>query len=259
MEEKTGLFVSADRLSEYALQTLQKKRAVFAFSFEETSFAPVRVFAFGDIAGILSALKKENVSSLAVIGRISPSSVFKEGIHPSGKEFLAGETRWKGEDLMSGVVSVMERAGIRVLPLTEILRDIIACEKVYTSRKPGEGELADIRTGMSLLERIMDFRAGQAVAVRKGMIVAVEGMEGTDSMIRRAGECCPGFTVVKMAGRKKDGRFDLPAVGPATAQNLAMARAGVLAVEAGKTILLDEEETVSICEKNGIILTGVKG
>jgi len=92
------------------------------------------------------------------------------------------------------------------------------------------------------------------------MIVALEGIEGTDEMIRRAGKYCGqrGFVVVKIAGENKDERFDMPVVGPQTAKVLKTAGGKVIAVEAGKTIILDEEKTMKLCNENRIKFLGVK-
>ncbi|HNS32895.1 MAG TPA: UDP-2,3-diacylglucosamine diphosphatase LpxI [bacterium] len=255
---KTGLFVSKDALSEYVYRVLEKSNDVFPFSFEEIPFAESRIFHFGDISGIIAALKEADVRRLAIIGRIPASRLFGKDMQASGKLFLERESTWKGENLMAGIAAMLEKEGIKVLPLTPLLKEILAREIVYTEKQPDKQHLADVKTGISLLGSIMSFRTGQAAAVKNGMVIAIEGIEGTDSMIKRAGEYCRDFSVIKMAGRGKDERFDIPAVGPQTVKAMADSGAAILAIEAGKTILLDKEKTVSLCEENGIILAGVK-
>ncbi|MCK9266007.1 UDP-2,3-diacylglucosamine diphosphatase LpxI [bacterium] len=257
-DKKIGLFVSNDNLSEYVHKAISKYNNVFPFAFEDTPLINSKVFQFGDIFGIISTLKQENIEHLAVIGRISPSKLFENNIHLSGKQFLEKETLWKGEELMASAVSGIEKEGIKIIPLSQLLKELIAENSVYTKNSPEKEEILDIKTGISLLQNILQFRTGQAVAVKRGMIIAVEGVEGTDSMITRAGTFCKGFTVVKIAGKNKDERFDLPVIGPGTVNAIATAGGKILAVEAGKTILFEKEETINICEKEKITLLGVE-
>jgi len=93
---------------------------------------------------------------------------------------------------------------------------------------------------------------GQAVAVRGGAVVAVEAAEGTDAMIRRAGALAAGVVVVKVSRPQQDPRYDLPVVGPETVRALAEARGTALAVEAGRTILLDREQSAAAAAEAGI-------
>ena len=100
---------------------------------------------------------------------------------------------------------------------------------------------------------------GQTVVVKDLAVLAVEAIEGTDRCIQRAGELCPsgGFTVVKVAKPQQDMRFDVPTIGPDTIHTLHRAGAGVLAVEADKTILLDHDVTVRLAERHGICIVAV--
>lgn len=258
-KKKTGVFLSGDSLSEYVYNKLVKYTDVVPFSFEKIHFAKSRTFRFGDIAGILALLKKEGAGQLVMIGRIPPFFLFGKGMHLSGATFLGRQDKWQGESIMASAADFLEKEGINIVPLTTVLKELLAGNKVYTKAKPGESGLKDIRLGAALIKSLLPYRAGQAVAVKKGMVIAVEGVEGTDLMIERAGSYCKNFAVVKFAGRGKDKRFDLPVVGPGTIKVMAKAGGNILAVEAGKTLLLEEEKTVALCNRNGIVLAGIKG
>jgi len=255
-KKKTGLFLSGDSLSEYVYNKLAKDGDIVSFAFEDIPFAESSRFRFGDVAGIMALLKKEKVGRLVMIGRIDPSSLFKGEIQDSGKSFLKGQAGWQGEALLASAASLLEKEGVRVLPLTQVLGELLAESRVYTAEKPDRNQLCDIDTGISLINSLSCYRAGQAAALKNGMVIAVEGIEGTDSMIKRAGGYCKGFTVVKLAGRGKDERFDLPVIGPGTAEAMKRAGGKVLAAEAGKTVIFEKEKTVSLCEENDIILLG---
>ena len=101
---------------------------------------------------------------------------------------------------------------------------------------------------------------GQTVAIQGRAVLAVEAVEGTDECIRRAGQLCPqgGFTVVKVAKPQQDMRFDVPTVGMGTVQTLVEAGAKVLAVEAGRTILVDEAEVLEFSRRHQLTIVAVE-
>ncbi len=258
--EKTGLFVSNDGLSEYAYKKLAGKCEVYPFSFYPVDFAVSAVFSFGDITGLFAYFKKTEINKLVFIGSIPPRLLFKNEMHVSGKEFLDKSGLWQGERILSDLAAYLAKENIKVLPLTEVLSEELAEEKTYTDVPLDAREQSDAEIGTALLKDIMKYRAGQSAAVKNGMIIAVEGIEGTNEMIKRAGIYCgnQGFTVVKIAGGGKDERFDLPVIGPETVGALKSAGGSVIAVEAGRTIILYKEKTAAICNESGIKLLGIR-
>ena len=127
---------------------------------------------------------------------------------------------------------------------------------VLTQKAPSAQDGADIEFGWNLAREMGRLDVGQSVAVREKAVLAVEAIEGTDRAIARAGELCPrgGFTVVKVAKPQQDMRFDVPTVGVATIETMKKAGATVLAIEAGRTIILDEAETVRLADRYGIVI-----
>lgn len=258
---KIGVFVSDDRLSEYVYRKVSRTAEIFPFSFSPVSFTKSVVLQPGDISGLLHYLRQEDIYELVFIGKISPQYVFSEVLHPSGRQFLETVGPLQGEGILLGLVTLLEKEKIKVLPLTEVLAEELALEKIYTLRQPEENELRDIKIGVSFLKDTMKYRVGQSAAVKDGMIIAVEGVEGTDGMLTRIGTYpnCRDFVVVKIAGKKKDERFDVPVVGPETIKSMKSAGGRVAAVEVGKTIIFDEGEIVSLCNKSDITLLGIRG
>ncbi|HOL22477.1 MAG TPA: UDP-2,3-diacylglucosamine diphosphatase LpxI [bacterium] len=258
-KERTGLFISNDELSEYVYKKLKGKGIkVYPISFAPCHFAVSQTFQPGDVTGILGYLKKEKIKKLVFIGRIPPEIIFKE-MHSSSDIFLKGDKPLYGERILTDLVSFLKKEDIDVEPLTDILCDELAEEKLYTDIPLRQGEEEDIETGVRFLTDIIKYRAGQSVAVKSGVIIAVEGVEGTDEMIRRAGMYCNEFVVVKIAGRYKDERFDIPVIGPHTIEVLRDAEARVIAVESSRSIIFDRLKTVALCNKNRITLIGIKG
>jgi DUF1009 family protein len=125
---------------------------------------------------------------------------------------------------------------------------------ILTRRKPTGAEEIDIAFGWQLAKEMGRLDVGQSVAVKEKAVLAVEAIEGTDQAIARAGTLCRsgGFTLVKVAKPHQDMRFDVPTVGCTTIESLHRAGGRVLAIEAGKTIVLDQAATVALADRYGI-------
>ncbi|MDD3726195.1 MAG: UDP-2,3-diacylglucosamine diphosphatase LpxI [Candidatus Ratteibacteria bacterium] len=255
---KIGLFISDDELSKYVYKKLKGKGInIFPISFVHCGFVKSCIFHPGDITGVLSYLRKEGINTLVFIGKIPAEAIFKK-MHPSSDILFERKMPWSGEVVLKNLTSFLKKADIEVKPLTEVLKDELAEEKLYTEIPLSKDEMEDVKRGVSLLDDIAKYRVGQSVAVKKGMLVAIEGIEGTDEMIRRAGRYCKNFIVVKMAGRYKDKRFDIPVIGPDTIEILIEAGARAIAVEAGKSIIFNCPQVVSMCNRKGLTLVGLK-
>jgi len=126
-------------------------------------------------------------------------------------------------------------------------------------RPPSEAEWSDVRHGLEVAHTIGRFDIGQSVVIRQGTVVAVEGIEGTDATIRRAGSLVRGdFVVVKVCKPTQDRRFDLPAIGAQTVQAMCEAGARVLAVEAGRTVMLDREAMIAAADAADVSIVAVE-
>jgi len=259
MKQKTGLFAGNEGLSTLAGKKLTTRGETVIFSFEAIPALPdTHVFAPGDIAAVLGFLMNEEVTHLALVGKLPPSIAFAPALHVSGKAFLAGLDEWKGETILAKLADLLTGKGFTVINLIALFAEYLADETVPTRRQPDEKEEKDIRLGAEAARIFMPHRVGQTVAVKNGMILAVEGAEGTDGMIRRVKDYCGNAVIVKIAGPNKDPRFDLPTVGPRTIEAMREAGAGILAVEAGMTVIVEREATVALCDTYNIGLTGIK-
>jgi hypothetical protein len=126
-----------------------------------------------------------------------------------------------------------------------------------TRREPGKDEIESIRFGLSKARGLASLDIGQTVVVKRMAVVAAEAMEGSDRTIRRAAEIAEGpFVVVKVARPHQDMRFDVPVVGPNTIESKHAAGASVLALEAGRVLLLDREQLLEGAESRGIAVYG---
>lgn len=259
MREKIALFAGADELSKLAWQRLQAHYDVVLLSLRPLPFKAYSsyVIEVGNLEKLAGILREEKVKKIALVEKISAGEIFKSKLHASGRRLLQGLPDWQGETVLKGIADFLEKFGVRLIPLTEIFRPELTKKKVYTKRKPSRQEMKDVRLGLKIAGELIRYRIGQALALKNGMVLAVEGIEGTDRMIERTGDFSEDFVVIKMAGKNKDLRFDLPVIGQETIRVLKKARGRVLAVEAGKTIIVNQAKVVSSCNRFGMTLIGV--
>ena len=128
-----------------------------------------------------------------------------------------------------------------------------------TRKAPKSREWEDVRFGLEVAREIGRFEVGQSVVVKRRTVIAVEGIEGTDAAIRRGGELGRGgVVVVKVSKPGQDLRFDVPAVGMTTIDVMREVGAKVLALEAGRTIMIDRAEVIRAADAAGIAIVAVE-
>ncbi len=169
------------------------------------------------------------------------------------------KTDRRDDALLLGLIDEFRAEGMECVSPLDLCPELLVREGVLTRRKPTAAEVRDMRFGWTLAKEMGRLDVGQSVMVKEGAVLAVEAIEGTDLAIRRAGELCGrnGFVVVKVAKPRQDMRFDVPTVGTATIRTMHEAGATALAIEAGKTILLDEVETVALADRYGIAIAAL--
>jgi DUF1009 family protein len=165
------------------------------------------------------------------------------------------------DSLLLGLINEFRAFGMECVSALDLCPELLVKEGVLTRRKPTASEDRDIRFGWHLAREMGRLDVGQSVMVRERAVLAVEAIEGTDRAIARAGELCSrsNFVVVKVAKPVQDKRFDVPTVGTQTIETMHAAGATALAIEAGRTILLDEVETIRLADRYGIAITSLSG
>jgi DUF1009 family protein len=212
----------------------------------------------GQFSKALAALKHDGVRQAVMLGGIKKTNVFT-ALRPDLRTLaiFSRLKHWKDDAILRAVANELEREGIEICESTFGLEGILADQGYLTTKKPNKKEEADIQFGWETLETLGALDIGQCVIVKNQVIVAVEAVEGTDEAITRGGTLAgKGGVVVKRTKPHQDLRFDLPAIGPQTIQIMKAAQASVLAVEAGRTVILDREEVFSLANKAGISIIG---
>jgi len=165
----------------------------------------------------------------------------------------------RDDTLLGAIVEEFAREGIHFAPATDYAPELLVTEGQLTRRGPSAWQQKDIEFGWQLAKEMGRLDIGQSVAVRDQAVLAVEAVEGTDECIRRAGGLCRGggFTVVKVAKPQQDMRFDVPTIGLGTLETLVAAGGKVLAIEAGRTILLDQAAAIDYADRHGLAIVAL--
>jgi DUF1009 family protein len=213
----------------------------------------------GQLNKLIKAFKDDGVRQAVMLGGIKKTHVFTT-VRPDLRTLaIASRLRaFKDDAILREFAAELEGEGIRIRESTFGLNGILVEESPLTKRRPSKKEWDDIRYGWDVAREVGRLDIGQCVVVKDRVIVAVEAVEGTDQAIRRGGELAgEGAVVVKRCKPQQDLRFDLPAVGPQTIQVMISVKATALAVEAGKSVLLDRQEMIHQAERAGIAVVGI--
>jgi DUF1009 family protein len=166
----------------------------------------------------------------------------------------------RDDSLLLSIISEFERDGMTFASALDFCPELLVKEGILTRRAPTPSEEKDVEFGWTLAKEMGRLDVGQSVAVKELATLAVEAIEGTDRCIERAGTLCRsgGWSLVKVAKPQQDMRFDVPTVGVTTIEGLHKAGAKVLAIEAGKTILLDEPEVLALANRYGLSIVSMR-
>jgi DUF1009 family protein len=214
----------------------------------ETVASEVHSFGIGQVQKITRMLLESDVRELVIIGKIDKSILFHPFlVDPTAVKILAG-TRDKGPHaIIAAVIEHFESKGISVIEQHCFLKALMPQAGVLTKRQPTQSQWADVRYGMQLARQIANLDIGQTVIVKNLMPIAIEAIEGTDAAIKRGGALRgKGILVAKAAATHHDFRIDVPTVGAQTLEVLHVVRGSVLAVEAGRTFIMNQE---ALCEQ----------
>lgn len=230
----------------------------------------LKSFGIGQMGAQVRFLRRHGVQTAAMAGKIFKTLLFQRWAlwrhRPDWltarhffHHFFTGRKNRNDDSLLLAVTALFRQNGITMLPATSIAPELLVKEGLLTSRSLAPHQWRDISFGWQLAKEMGRLDIGQSVAVKGRAVLAVEAIEGTDECIRRAGQLCPagGFVVVKVAKPNQDMRFDVPTVGLGTIQTMRSVGAKLLAIEAGRTIILNPEEMLALANSAGISVIAV--
>jgi len=213
--------------------------------------------SLGQLTKLIEICHAERITQVMMCGQVKHAKIFSS-IVPDWRlvKLLASIETKNTEGLIGVIVRVLKDEGIELLDSTLLLKDLLAPEGVLTRRKPTDEESRDLDYGRKIAAALAALDIGQSVAIAERACVAVEAMEGTDSMLRRAALLVEGkpLRLVKASQRRKHMLFDVPVIGPQTVSVMRETGATALAIDAARTLLIDREELIKLADEARIAI-----
>jgi UDP-2,3-diacylglucosamine hydrolase len=264
---KYGLIAGNGRLPVLALEAARRAGyEVVAIAIQEEASPEVEAAAartywisLGQLSRLIEICREEGITEVMMCGQVKHAKIFST-IRPDWRLFkvLASLREKNTGALIGGVAKVLEEEGIRLAESTLLLRDLMAGSGVLTRRNPTSDEQRDLDYGRRIAAALSTLDVGQSVAVAERACVALEAMEGTDAMLRRAAALVEGkpLRLVKGSQRRDHRLFDVPVIGPGTIAVMAETGTTALGVDAGRTLVLDRDECFAAANAAGVTIVG---
>jgi DUF1009 family protein len=213
----------------------------------------------GSFKLFLDTLAATGIKHAVLVGQIGMNNVFHLRLDKLAKELYRSLETRNAHTIYGTAADEIEKLGIEVLPGNSFMECYTPEAGLLGSRAPTEREQADVELGLKLVKGTSEFEIGQTVAIKDGIIIAVEAWEGTNQTIKRAGKVGKaGCVIVKVPKTGHDMRFDIPVVGAKTFKVMKKAKISCLAVEAGKTILLEKEKLIQLADQFNIAFVAIE-
>lgn len=269
--KKLGIIAGAGALPICLVQACeQMKRPYFVVGLKDClkkdalpKGTPLSWIRLGALGKGLKLLKKNNVEEVVMIGAVKRPSFI--GLWPDWKCFkmlLKHGKKALGDDaLLKILIQEIEKEGFKVVGIDEILPHLLVKKGVYGRMIPTEQDTSDIKRGVQVARKLGEADVGQAVIVQQGLVLAVEGIEGTDALIHRSKALRRKGgrgVLVKAAKPQQDRRADLPTIGPNTVQSVAEAGLAGIAVQADSVLFSESEKAIKLANQLGIFIIGVE-
>jgi hypothetical protein len=267
--ELYGLIAGNGRFPFLVLQSAREQGIdVVVAAIKEETFAeiescgfPVHWLGLGELGKLIRTFKQAGVTRAIMAGQVKHVQIFGSSFPDLTMiRMLAGLKHKNTDSLIGGVARVLEESGITLVDSSALLKPHLLQPGKLTRRGLNDSEKSDVEYGRPVAHRIASMDIGQTIVVRDRAVVAVEAMEGTDAVIRRAGELGnkENLTVIKVSKPRQDMRFDIPVIGLATINTMIASGATALVIDAGRTLVFDREELVAAADKHNIAVVAME-
>lgn len=266
---KYGIIAGNGRFPVIALETARRQgdEAVAIAIKEEASPEVERAasrcywVSLGELSRLIEICRDEGIGQIMMAGQVKHAKIFSS-IRPDWRlvKVLAGLLQKNTDSLIGAIAKVLQDEGIQLVDSTLLLKPLLAPAGAITKRKVNAGEQRDIDYGRRIAHALASLDLGQSVAIAERACVALEAMEGTDAMLRRAATLAEGkpLTLVKASSRRRHLLFDVPVIGPGTIDTMMETNTTALAVDAGRTLMLDKEEMLQMANAAKIAIVGLE-
>ena len=223
--------------------------------------SPCKWIRIGQAGSGFKFFKDEKVDDVVMIGTIKRPSIFDIVPDLRTTAFFAqvGAKALGDDGLLRAVVDEIEKDGMKVKGIHEVMPDLLIKEGVLTKKKPTKEHLIDIKRGVEAAFELGKLDIGQAVIVQHGLVLGVEGIEGTDELIRRCKDYRRkggGGVLVKLRKPQQDMRIDLPTIGPRSIERAHESGLEGIVVHARNGLIVDEKETIALADKYKMFIVG---
>jgi DUF1009 family protein len=209
----------------------------------------------GQLSKMIAAFTERGVRECVMVGQIAPKNLFDLRPDLRAMALLFRLKEKNAHTIFGGIAAELKKDGVDLIEATPWLKPLMPSAGFHLGPKLSDKQRADVAFGHRLAKEVSRLEIGQTVVVKNGTVLAVEGFEGTDKCLTRGGELAGpngGAVAVKVAREKHDLRFDIPCLGPLTLQTCAAVKISVLALEPGKTLLLERVACAELAKKHKI-------
>jgi UDP-2,3-diacylglucosamine hydrolase len=212
----------------------------------------------GQLGRLLKFFRGQNIHHAIMAGQIAPKNLFD--LRPDLKALmLLGKLKERNaESIFAAIADELAKINIDLLPATTFLEDSLAQPGLIAGPKLSSRQKHDVEFGWSVAKEIARLDIGQTIIIKNGTVVAVEALEGTNEAIKRGGTLArEGAVMIKVSKPNQDMRFDVPVIGIETVRTAAESGVRVIAVESGKTLLLERDAVAEFAERSNVSLVAL--
>ena len=215
----------------------------------------------GQIGKMISTFTSRGVKQVVMLGQIAPKNLFDFRPDLRAMSILFRLKEKNAHTIFGAIADELKKDGVELIEATPWLSPLMPQTGFALGPKLSDGQNADVEFGFKIAKEVSRLEIGQLVIVKNGTVLAVEGFEGTDKCLARGGELAGrdgGAVAVKVAKPEHDMRFDVPCIGLQTLETCRAAGVAVLALESGKTLLLEREACAELAKKNRLSVTTIE-
>jgi DUF1009 family protein len=214
----------------------------------------------GQLSKMIAAFTDRGIARCVMVGQIAPRNLFDVRPDLRAMALLLKLKEKNAHTIFGGIAQELKKDGVELIEATPWLEPLMPAAGFRTGPKLSGAQREDVEFGFRIAKETARLEIGQIAVVKNGTVLAVEGYEGTDRCLARGGELAGksgGAIAVKVAKLNHDMRFDIPCIGLKTLETCAASGVSVLALEAGRTLLLEQEACEQLADKNRITLTTI--
>ena len=214
----------------------------------------------GQLGKMISTFTSRGVKHCVMAGQVAPKNLFDLRPDLRAMGVLLRLKEKNAHTIFGAIADELKKDGVELIEATPWLAPLMPQTGFALGPKLSDEQKADVEFGCRLAKEVSRLEIGQLVVVKNGTVLAVEGFEGTDKCLARGGELAGkngGAVAVKVAKLNHDMRFDIPCIGARTFETCAAAKIAVLALESGKTLLLEREACADLAKKHRISVTTI--